>query len=69
MAAGDAHVFPGFLTPVLTQIFFPKPPTKNIGLLMEGRTDRQMERMNSVLRPVDNLGHIGRTYLENNNAR
>ena len=26
-------------------------------------------RMNSVLRPVDNLGHIGRTYLENNNAR
>ena len=21
------HVFPGFLTPVLTQVFFPKPPT------------------------------------------
>ena len=27
MAIGDAHVFPGFLTPVLTQLFFPKPPT------------------------------------------
>ena len=27
MAVGDAYVFPGFLTPVLTQIFFPKPPT------------------------------------------
>ena len=27
------------------------------------------EWMNSVLRPVDNLGHIGRTYLENNNVR
>ena len=27
MAVGDAHVFPGFLTPVLTQLFFPKPPT------------------------------------------
>ena len=27
MADGDAHVFPGFLTPVLTQLFFPKPPT------------------------------------------
>ena len=27
MAVGDAHVFPGFLTPVLTQRFFPKPPT------------------------------------------
>ena len=27
MAVGDAYVFPGFLTPVLTQPFFPKPPT------------------------------------------
>ena len=27
MAVGDAHVFPGFLTPVLTQLFFPKPLT------------------------------------------
>ena len=27
MAVGDVHVFPGFLTPVLTQLFFPKPPT------------------------------------------
>ena len=27
MAVGDANVFPGFLTPVLTQLFFPKPPT------------------------------------------
>ena len=27
MVFGDAHVFPGFLTPVLTQLFFPKPPT------------------------------------------
>ena len=27
MAVGDAHMFPGFLTLVLTQLFFPKPPT------------------------------------------
>ena len=27
MAVGDTHVFPGFLTPVQTQLFFPKPPT------------------------------------------
>ena len=27
MAVGDAHVLPGFLTPALTQLFFPKPPT------------------------------------------
>ena len=25
MAVSDAYVFPGFLTPVLTQLFFPKP--------------------------------------------
>ena len=24
---GAAHIFPGFLTPVLKQLFFPKPPT------------------------------------------
>ena len=27
MAVSEAPVFPGFLTPVLTQLFFPKPPT------------------------------------------
>ena len=27
MAVVDAYVFPGFLTQVLTQLFFPKPPT------------------------------------------
>ena len=27
MAVGDTYVFPGFLTPVRTQLFFPKPPT------------------------------------------
>ena len=27
MAVGDPYVFPGFFTPVITQHFFPKPPT------------------------------------------
>ena len=27
MAVGDAYAFPGCLTPVLTQLFYPKPPT------------------------------------------
>ena len=27
MAVDDAHVFPGFLTPVLLELSFPKPPT------------------------------------------
>ena len=27
MAVGDLHVFPGFLSPVQKQLFFPKSPT------------------------------------------
>ena len=36
MAAGDAYVFPGFLTPVLTQLFFPNPPTTFLTCLCRG---------------------------------
>ena len=36
MAVGDAHVFPGFLTPVLTQLFFPKPPTSSLTCFCRG---------------------------------
>ena len=39
MAVGDAYVFPGFLTPVLTQLFFPKPPTTFLTCFCRG--DRQ----------------------------
>ena len=52
MAVGDAYVFPGFLTPVLTQLFFPKPPTTFLtcfcrhGPDKSGRTEACMhERM------------------------
>ena len=34
MAVGDAHVFPGFLAPVLT-LFFPKPPTTFSHMLLQ----------------------------------
>ena len=37
MAAGDAHVVPGFLTPVLTQLFFPKPPTTFLTCFCRGK--------------------------------
>ena len=37
MAVGDAHVFPGFLTPVLTQLFSPKPPTTFLTCLCRGK--------------------------------
>ena len=36
MAVGDAYVFPGFLTPVLTQLFFPKPPTTFLTCICRG---------------------------------
>ena len=36
MVVGDAHVFPGFLTPVLTQLFFPKPPTTFLSCFCRG---------------------------------
>ena len=36
MAVGDAYVFPGFLTPVLKQLFFPKPPTTFITCFCRG---------------------------------
>ena len=37
MAVGDAHVFPGFLTPVLTQLFFSKPPTTFLTCFCRGQ--------------------------------
>ena len=37
MAVGDAHVFPGFITPVLTQLFFPKPPTTFLTCFSRGK--------------------------------
>ena len=38
MAVGDSHVFPGFLTPALTQLFFPKPPTTFLTCFCRGET-------------------------------
>ena len=44
MAVGDAHVFPGFLTPVLTQLFFPKPPTTFLTYFNRGERENTPER-------------------------
>ena len=38
MAVRDAYLFPGFLTPVLTQLFFPKPPTTFLTCLRRGES-------------------------------
>ena len=40
MAVGDAYVFPGFLTPVLTQLFFPKPPTTFLTCFCRGERQK-----------------------------
>ena len=44
MAVGDAYMFPGFLTPVLTQSFFPKPPTTFSHASAEVRGENTPER-------------------------
>ena len=44
MAVGDAHVFPGFLTPVLTQLFFPKPATTFLTCFSRGERRNTPER-------------------------
>ena len=40
MEVGDAHVFPGFLTPVLAQIFFPMPQTTFLTCFSRGERQR-----------------------------
>ena len=40
MAVGDAYVFPGFLTPVLTQLFFPKPPATFLKCFCRGERQK-----------------------------
>ena len=40
MAVGDAYVFPGFLTPVLTQLFFPKQSTTFLTCFCRGERQK-----------------------------
>ena len=49
MVVGDVYVFPGFLTPVLTQLFFPKPPTTFLTCFCRGerrKYARKKSRLN-----------------------
>ena len=38
------HVFPGFLTPVLTRLFFPKPPTTFLTCFHRGERQKYAEK-------------------------
>ena len=52
MAVVDAHVFPGFLSLVLTQLFFPKPPTSFLTCFSRGERRKnagKKVRLNRVL--------------------
>ena len=44
MAVGGAYFFPGFLTPVLTQLFFPKPPTTFLTCFCRGERRKYAEK-------------------------
>ena len=44
MVVGDAYVFPGFLTQVLTQLFFPKPPTTFLTYFCRGERRKYAEK-------------------------
>ena len=49
MAVRDAYVFSGFLTPGLTQLFFPKPPTTFLACFCRGvrqKYARKKSRLN-----------------------
>ena len=48
MAVGDAYVFPGFLTPALTLLLFPKPPTTFLTCFCRGKR-RKYARKKSCL--------------------
>ena len=40
MAEGGAHVFPGFLKPILTPLFFSKPPTTFLPYFCRGERQK-----------------------------
>ena len=51
MAVDEAYVFPGFLGPVLTQLFFPKPPTTFLTCFCRGERPKyagKKSRLNRV---------------------
>ena len=59
MAVSDAHVFPGFLSPVLTQLFFPKPPTTFLMCFCRGERRKYAGKKSRLNRGSNSqpLGH------------
>ena len=75
MAVGDAHVFPGFLTPALTQLFFlSKSPTTSLTCFFRGErrkytgkevcSTRDRNHNHQVMSPTRSpLSHPGGAYI------
>ena len=63
MAVGDAYVFPGFLTPVLTQLFFPKPPTTFLTCFCRGERRKYAGKKSRLNRGLNSQppGHESHT--------
>ena len=53
MAVGDGNVYPGFLPPVLTQLFYPKTPTTFLTYFSSGER-RKYARKKVFLNRVSN---------------
>ena len=80
MAVGDAYVFPGFLTPVITQLFFPKPATTFLTCYCRGESENSPDRkVFSTVDPTNNhqvmsltcspLSHLGRALYRRDSSR
>ena len=71
MAVGSAQVFPSFLTPVLTQLFFPKPQTTFLTCICRGKNTPERKFASTGDQPHNHqamsptrspLSHPGRAY-------
>ena len=60
MAVGDAYVFPGFLTPVLTQLFFQKPPTTFLTCFCRGERQNYAGKKSRELKKKAVGKHCGK---------
>ena len=68
MAVCDAHMFPGYLTTVLTQLFFPKPPTTFLTCFCRGERRKYAGKKSRLHRgsnsqPLDHESHTLTTEL------
>ena len=67
MAVSDTYVFPGFLTPVLTLLFLPKPPTTFLTFFCRGER-RKYAGKKSRLNRGSPLSHPGGAKTKTNPA-